>query len=67
MPRPVTHFQILAKNPERAAEFYAAVFGQTASDANAMASRELDTGDTMAVVADCEGIPFGLVRRAARS
>jgi predicted enzyme related to lactoylglutathione lyase len=48
--RPVTRFQILARNPERAAEFYHRLFGWTVSTENALAFRELDTG----------GIPGGI-------
>jgi predicted enzyme related to lactoylglutathione lyase len=40
----VTRFQILARNPERAAEFYHRLFGWTVSMENALASREVDTG-----------------------
>ena len=43
-PRPVTHFQVLSTNPDRAAEFYRAVFGWTMTSANAMGYRELGTG-----------------------
>lgn len=44
MPMRVTQFQILAKNPERAAEFYQRVFGWTVHSDNALAYRTLDTG-----------------------
>ena len=43
-PKPVTDFQILSANPDRAAAFYQRVFGWTVSTANAMAYRELATG-----------------------
>ena len=114
---PVLQFQILARNPERAAEFYARVFGWSVHADNAMAYRQLRTGgldggiwpigdeghplvqlfvevpdvgaavqgavdagarviippstlpdgDEMSVIADPEGIPFGLYRRAAKA
>ena len=44
MPMRVTQFQILAKNPERAAEFYQRVFGWRVHSDNALAYRTLDTG-----------------------
>lgn len=114
---PVTRFQILARNPERAAEFYSRLFGWTVSSENALAFRELDTGgmpggiwaspaegpsmvqlfvevdsvpavlaeakaagatvvvphqvlpdgDEMAVIADTEGLPFGLFHAGRQS
>lgn len=50
MKSPITHFQILSRNPERAAEFYARLFGWTISAENALAYRQIDTG----------GIPGGI-------
>jgi uncharacterized protein len=41
---PVRQFQILAKQPERAAEFYQRVFGWTIHSDNALAYRTVDTG-----------------------
>ena len=50
MPSPITHFQILARNPERAADFYSRLFGWTISAENAMSYRQIETG----------GIPGGI-------
>ena len=43
-PMPVTHFQILSKNPDAAAAFYQRAFGWTMATANGMGYRELTTG-----------------------
>jgi predicted enzyme related to lactoylglutathione lyase len=116
---PVAHWQIVAKNPDRAVAFYKSVFGWTVNASNSMGYREVDTrspvgidggiwpappegqpmvtlyvevddipdhvkratdhgakvimphqklpdGDEMAVIIDPEGIPFGLMHRAAK-
>lgn len=41
---PVQQFQILARNPQRAAEFYQRVFGWTVQADNALAYRTVKTG-----------------------
>jgi predicted enzyme related to lactoylglutathione lyase len=44
MGQPVTQFQILAKNPERAAKFYGALFGWTSSTDNPLGYHQIHTG-----------------------
>lgn len=44
MGRPVTQFQILAKDPERAARFYASLFDWTVNADNPLGYRQLNTG-----------------------
>lgn len=44
MGRPVTQFQILAKDPDRAARFYTALFDWTVNADNPLGYRQLDTG-----------------------
>ena len=44
MGRPVTQFQVLAKDPERAAGFYGELFGWKVDRANALGYRRLRTG-----------------------
>jgi Predicted enzyme related to lactoylglutathione lyase len=44
MGRPVMQFQILAQNPERAAEFYTALFDWKVNTNNPMNYRQIDTG-----------------------
>lgn len=44
MGQPVMQFQVLAKNPDRAAKFYGDLFGWTVSASNALAYRTIDTG-----------------------
>jgi len=41
---PVRQFQILAKNPQRAADFYQRVFGWSVGADNALAYRTVETG-----------------------
>ena len=43
MGQPVTQFQIIAKNPDKAAEFYGSLFGWTIDDSNAMGYRIVKT------------------------
>lgn len=47
----VTHWQMLSRDPGRAAEFYAALFGWKVSADNGMGYRMIDTGG---------GVPGGL-------
>jgi predicted enzyme related to lactoylglutathione lyase len=49
---PVVHWQALVKDPEKAARFYAACFGWTVDDANALGYR--------AIPADGRGIGGGI-------
>ena len=42
--RPVMQWQILSKDPDRAADFYGRMFGWTIDRANAMAYRQVRTG-----------------------
>jgi predicted enzyme related to lactoylglutathione lyase len=42
----VMHWQMLSKDPERTASFYAALFGWKISDANGMGYRMIQTGGT---------------------
>ncbi len=44
MGHPVTQFQILAKNPDQAVEFYGQLFGWKADANNALGYRAIDTG-----------------------
>ena len=44
MGQPVTHWQVLARNPERAAQFYRALFGWNVDAGNAMGYRIVNTG-----------------------
>lgn len=44
MGSPVMQFQILAKDPERAAAFYTGLFGWTQNADNALGYRQLSTG-----------------------
>ncbi|MFN0056204.1 MAG: VOC family protein [Planctomycetales bacterium] len=44
MSNPVTQFQILAKNPDRAAEFYGRLFDWKISADNPLSYRTIDTG-----------------------
>lgn len=44
MGRPVTHWQILAKQPEKLADFYCKLFDWNVSSDNALGYRELKTG-----------------------
>ena len=44
MGQPVMQFQILAKNPAQAAEFYAKLFGWRVDANNALGYRTIDTG-----------------------
>jgi hypothetical protein len=44
MSRPVTAFQILAKDPDRAAQFYSRLFGWAVRADNALGYRRLTTG-----------------------
>jgi predicted enzyme related to lactoylglutathione lyase len=44
MGQPVTQFQILAKDPDRAAHFYATLFNWTVSADNPLGYRQLNTG-----------------------
>ena len=44
MGQPVMQWQILAKNPDRAAEFYRQVFGWSINANNALGYRMVDTG-----------------------
>ncbi len=53
MGQPVTRFQIIAKNPDKAAEFYGSLFGWTIDDSNAMGYRIVKTGSE-------EGIQGGI-------
>lgn len=53
MSNPVTQFQIIAKDPEKAAEFYQALFGWTVNADNAMGYRQIETGSD-------EGITGGI-------
>ena len=43
-PYPVAAFQIISRDPERAARFYSAVFGWSVDAANALGFRRLETG-----------------------
>ena len=53
MGQPVTQFQIIAKDPDKAAEFYSGLFGWTINRDNAMDYRAIDTGAA-------GGIPGGI-------
>lgn len=53
MGRPVMRWQILAKDPDRAAKFYATLFGWTVNADNPLGYRAIDTGST-------RGIPGGI-------
>ena len=44
MGQPVTNFQILARNPDRAARFYNELFGWSVDNNNAMGYRVIQTG-----------------------
>jgi predicted enzyme related to lactoylglutathione lyase len=44
MGQPVTQFQILAKNPDKAAKFYGDLFGWSIDSNNAMGYRVVQTG-----------------------
>jgi predicted enzyme related to lactoylglutathione lyase len=44
VPNPVTEFQLLVRDPELAAQFYARTFGWEVDAANALGYRRLDTG-----------------------
>jgi hypothetical protein len=44
MGNPVTQFQILSKNPDETARFYAEVFGWTVDANNPLGYRQIDTG-----------------------
>jgi len=44
MGQPVTQFQILAKDPDRAARFYATLFNWTVNADNPLGYRQLNTG-----------------------
>lgn len=44
MGKPVMRWQILAKDPEKAAQFYTNLFDWTANDDNALGYRMIDTG-----------------------
>ncbi len=44
MGRPVTQFQIVAKSPEKTAEFYSKLFGWSVDSNNAMGYRVVQTG-----------------------
>ncbi|HUK91876.1 MAG TPA: VOC family protein [Blastocatellia bacterium] len=44
MGQPITQFQILAKDPDRAARFYSALFGWTVDANNALGYRTIKTG-----------------------
>jgi predicted enzyme related to lactoylglutathione lyase len=44
--QPVKHWQIHAKNPDRAAEFYKAAFGWNVESANALGYRMVNTNAT---------------------
>jgi predicted enzyme related to lactoylglutathione lyase len=44
MPNPVTQFQMLSKNPDETAKFYAGLFGWKVDAANPMGYRQIDTG-----------------------
>lgn len=46
---PVTQWQILAKDPERAAAFYSDVFGWRVDSDNPMGYREVDTGTSAGI------------------
>ena len=52
MGRPVTQWQILAKDPERLADFYGRLFAWKVSADNPLGYRQADTGST-------KGIPRG--------
>ena len=52
MGQPVTHWQILAKNPDTLSAFYAALFGWQITPDNALGYRMVDTGSE-------RGIPGG--------
>ena len=49
MGNPVTKFQILSKNPEAHASFYASLFGWTIDAANALGYREAKTGSSRGI------------------
>jgi hypothetical protein len=44
MGQPVTHWQIISKNPERLEEFYTKLFGWEIQTNNALGYRMIDTG-----------------------
>ena len=53
MPCAVTQFQVLSRNPDALAKFYAAAFGWTVNDANAMGYRAIAAGGG-------KGVPGGI-------
>lgn len=44
MPNPVMQWQMISKNPDASAQFYAELFGWKISDANALGYKEAKTG-----------------------
>ena len=59
MSNPVTHWQIISKDPEGAAGFYQEMFGWTIDTANKLNYRMVETG------ADGKGVPGCPSARAA--
>ena len=49
MGQPVMQFQIMAKDPDRAAEFYTALFGWAVDADNSLGYRMLDTGSELGI------------------
>ena len=49
MSHPVKQFQILAKNPDKAAEFYGKLFGWTIDASNALGYRVINTGSSAGI------------------
>ena len=49
MGRPVMQWQILSKNPDKTAEFYAKLFDWTVNSDNALGYRTIDTGSNRGI------------------
>src|SRR6185295_12633972 len=49
MGNPVTQFQMIAKDPEKTAQFYSALFGWQINANNPMGYRQIDTGSSAGI------------------
>jgi predicted enzyme related to lactoylglutathione lyase len=49
MPNPVVRWQIVSRQPDRVADFYAAAFGWSVDRANALGYRQLTSGESSGV------------------
>lgn len=66
MGRPVTHWQILAKDPDRLADFYSKLFAWKVQSDNALGYRTVDPG-TDRGIAGGEGLSEMFGHRAGRA